>query len=262
MTSKRSPEVQSVRRAISILKCFSEEEPELGVGAIGRRLNLPKSTVFRMLNTLEAEGLISQNEENDRYRLGVALIGLASNVLAYSELRRVARPHLRKLSNELQETVSLSILDGKDAVNFDQVVSPGRLVMRVGWVGRRMPVHTVSSGKALIAYSPESEWDGFLTTPLEPLTEKTITSKRELKDELLEVREKGYAIALEELELGLHAISAPIWDHRREVIASVSVSGPSYRLSEERIEAAAASVVKTGMDISQELGYILKEPVK
>ncbi len=255
MTEKQGPTVQSVERAIAILKAFSVEEPELGVGELSRRLNLPKSTVFRLLSTLEAGGLVAQNPKTGQYRLGVDLIGLANNVIAYADVRRVARPHLRRLADALGETVSLSILDGRDAVNLEQFVPPRRLVMRVGWVGRRMPVHTVSVGKALIAFLPEEELSRLLDGSLEALTPHTITDPQVLRDELVRVRERGYATAFEELEEGLHAISAPLYNHEGEIVAAISVSGPAYRLTRERIEEIAPQVVQTAHQISKEMGY-------
>ncbi len=255
MPSEREAHVQSVERAIAILKSFSPEEPELGVGELSRRLGLPKSTVFRLLQTLEAGGLISQNPETGSYRLGVDLIALAGNVLAHADVRRLSRPYLRRLADALQETVNLSILDRGDVVNLEQFVGGDRLVMRVGWVGRRMPVHAVSSGKAILAFLPLEEVQALLRPPLEALTPHTQTDPDALLNELEEVRRQGYAVALEELEEGLHAISAPVWNHERRAVASVSVSGPSYRLSVERIREIAPQVVETALEISHELGY-------
>lgn len=255
MPSEQEPHVQSVERAIAILKAFSAEEPELGVGELSRRLQLPKSTVFRLLQTLEAGGLISQNPETGQYRLGVDLIALAGNVLAFADVRSVARPHLRRLADSLQETVNLSILDRNQVINLEQFVGGDRLVMRVGWVGRRMPVHAVSSGKAILAFLPPDEVEALLREPLVALTPHTITDPDVLRAELQHIREQGYAIALEELEEGLHALSAPVWNHEGRVVASVSVSGPAYRLTEERLHAIAPEVLHTTHQISTELGY-------
>ncbi len=255
MSNKQAPAVQSIERAIAILKSFSADEPELGVGELSRRLDLPKSTVFRLLSALEAGGLVSQNPETHRYRLGVDLIGLANNVIGYPNLRHVASPHLRRLAHTLQETVSLSILDRSDAVNVEQFVPPGRLVVRVGWVGRRMPVHAVSAGRVIIAFLPEEEVAQLLNGDLEALTPHTITDPQALRAELARIREQGYATAFEELEEGLNALAAPIRDHRSRVIASVSVSGPSSRLTPQRVSEIAPEVIRTAEQISREIGY-------
>lgn len=255
MPNKRGATVQSVERAIAILNAFTVNEPELGVGELSRRLSLAKSTVFRLLSTLEAGGLVSQNPETGRYRLGAALIGLANNVSVYGDLRRVARLHLQHLANTVQETVSLGILDGHETVNVEQFVPPGRLVKEVGWVGRRMPVHSVSVGKAILAFLPEDELTRISKSALEPLTTHTITDPDTLRAELTNVREQGYASGFEELEEGLHALSAPIYNQEGRVVAAVSVSGPSYRLTRQRVQQLVPQVIDTALNISRELGY-------
>lgn len=255
MPDKRDPVVQSVQRAIAILKCFTADEPELSIGELSRRAGLPKSTVFRLVLTLEAGGLIAQNPETGRYRLGVDLIGLANNVIAYADVRRIARSHLRKLADTVQDTVSLTVLDRGDAVNLEQFEPPGRLVMRVGWVGRRMPAHTVSAGKAIIAFLGEQEEGALLDGHLKALTAHTITDRRAFGAELGRVREQGYATAFEELEEGLHALAAPVFNHEGRVVASVSVSGPAYRLTRERVREIAPQVIEVARQISRELGY-------
>lgn len=262
MSDKQGPTVQSVERAIMILKSFSADEPELGVGELSRRLDLAKSTVFRLLSTLEASGLITQNPETGRYRLGVELIGLANNVMACSNLRRVAQPYLSRLADTVQETVSLSILDRNEAVNVEQFVPPGRLVVRVGWVGRRMPVHAVSAGRAIIAFWPEEEVARLLDGDLEQLTPHTITDLQAIRAELARVRERGYATAFEELEEGLNAMATPVRDHRADVIASISVSGPASRLTPERISQIAPDAIQTAEQISREIGYRSPEQVR
>ncbi|MDQ7030280.1 MAG: IclR family transcriptional regulator [Ardenticatenia bacterium] len=259
MSPKARPTVQAVERAIAILKAFSSEEPELGVGELSRRLNLPKSTVFRLLATLEAGGLVAQDPRTGRYRLGVDLIGLANNVIDYADLRRVARPYLRQLAEDVGETVSLSILDGEDAVNLDQYVPAHRFVMRAGWIGRRMPAHAVSVGKVLVAFLPEEQVEAFLQTHRPTFTSHTITDPAALRAELAQVRAQGYATAFEELEEGLHAVSAPVRNHEGDVVAAISVSGPGYRLTRERVAAMLPRVVETAQLISREMGAPAEE---
>ena len=253
--SKRSPLVQSVERAVSVLKSFSANEPELGVGEISRRVGIPKSTVFRLLATLEESELISQNPDTGLYRLGIGLLVLANNAMISTDLQRVARPLLRHLVSDLNETVTLTILDGQDVVNLELFVSSERMIMRIGSVGRRMPVHATSSGKAIIAFKTEDEQKKILPSELKGFTPQTFTNHSQLKADLLQVREKGYAIALEELEFGLNALAVPIRNHEGEVIACVGVSGPSHRFTEEYIYEIIPSVLKTSAQLSFELGY-------
>ncbi len=256
MTTKRNPSVQSVERAIDILESFSAEEPGLGVGELSRRVSLPKSTVFRLLTTLVSRGFIAQNSETSLYHLGVKLIPLANSVYVYSDLRQVARPHLRSLADTLEETTSLSVLVDAEIINLDQVEFTGRLVVRAGRAGYRMPFHATSAGKVIVAYLPEDELERSLASPLPTLTSATITDLDTLKSQLLDVRTRGYAISYEELEEGLHAISAPICNHEGNVIACISVSGPSYRLTRSRIEETSPQVIQAADQISRELGHI------
>jgi IclR family acetate operon transcriptional repressor len=254
MTNKRNPSVQSVERAIDIMESFSGEEPGLGVGELSRRVNLPKSTVFRLLTTLESRGFIAQNSETSLYHLGPGLIPLANSVFAYSDLRRIARPHLRSLANTLEETTSLSILVDTEIINLEQVEFRGRLVVRAGGVGHRMPFHATSAGKAIAAFLPEAELEILLASHLPVLTPATITAANTLRSQLLEVRAQGYATSFDELEKGLHAISTPICNHEGDVVACITVSGPSYHLTRSRIKTSSPHVIQAADQISQELG--------
>jgi len=256
-------EVKSVRRAVAILRCFSLNEPELGVTELSRRLDVHKSTVSRLLSTLEAEGLVDRNPETGRYRLGVGLIGLAGLVMLHADLRQAARPCLHQLAEQAQETVNLAVRDQDSAINVEHVVPHGRRVLNIGWVGRSTPLHASSTGKVLLAYLPEEELAALLREPLVPFTEHTITDAQALRGELAIVRQRGYATGLEELEIGLNAIAVPVRDHSGQVIATVSVAGPSYRFSRERIFGAAVDQVTACAErISHALGYAPVDSVR
>ncbi len=247
--------IQAVERAIAILRAFTNQEPELSVTELSQKLHLPKSTVSRILQTLAQAELVSRNQETGRYRLDVGVLALAENVLGKADLRQIARPYLRALANTLGETASLSVLESNGVVNLELAVGEQRLVMRVGWVGRRMPAHAVSAGKAMLAFLPEQERETFLELPLQPVTEHTITDLERFQKELEEVRRRGYALAMEELEEGLHAISAPIRDRTGRPVAAVSISGPAYRLTVERMRQIAPRVIATANQISRALGF-------
>lgn len=255
MPEKRSSSVQSVERAIAILKTFSPDEQELGVGELSRRLDLPKSTVFRLLSTLDACGFVAQNPITDLYRLGLDLIPLANSVVGNTDLRQIARPYLKKLVNALGETADLSVMRSGEVIHLDQIEYHGRLVMRSGGTGRRMPFYATSAGKAFAAFLSEEVLESLLDTNYEQMTTATITNPNELKNEFASVRKDGFATAFEEMEEGLHSVSAPIRDHEGDVIACTSISGPSYRLSRDRIKEVAPQVVLTSLQISRELGY-------
>jgi DNA-binding IclR family transcriptional regulator len=248
--------LETVRRAIALLRSFSMEEPELGVTELSRRLNVHKSTVSRLLATLEMESLVARNSETGRYRLGVGLIELASLAVLNADLRRVARPMLCELADQTKETVNLAVRDQDGMVNVELIPSLSRRVSNFGWVGRRTPLHASSTGKVFMAHLPESEWVLLLEGPLTSYTEHTITDPGALREEFVRIRERGYAVGLEELEIGLNAVAAPIMNHTGRVEAAVSTAGPSYRLSFEQIEDQAAQyVTNCAHRVSQALGY-------
>ena len=252
----QSSTLRSVERAIAVLKAFSEEEPELGVTELSRRLKLPKSTVYRLLASLQQEGVVDQDPETDKYRLGIELVRLAGLVLTQVDVRQVARPHLRSLAEVSEETVNLSVLTGGGKViNIDGISSP-RMVRNVGWIGREMLPHCISSGKALLAYLSPQRLERILAKGLPRFTENTITDPILLQEELKRVRQQGYAVAQEELEIGLSAVAAPIWNHEGVVVAAVSVSGPSFRLSSEKIPKLAELTKRAANEISHQLGYV------
>jgi DNA-binding IclR family transcriptional regulator len=255
LAKQHSSTVQSVERAIAILKSFSLEKPERGVNELSRELGLHKSTISRLMITLERGGLLSRNPETKRYRLGVDLIGMAAQVVSYMDVRQVARPFLRGLAETCQETVNLSVLDAGQVINLEQFVPPARQVKNIGWVGRRMCPHCTAAGKVLLAHLAHDELDRILQAGLERFTPHTITDPHELRQELARVCEQGYAISQEELEEGLNVVAAPIYDHTGQVSASVSVAGPAYRVTAELFPEVAAQLMDATVKISERLGY-------
>lgn len=247
--------VQSVARAIEIIKSFSWERPERGVNELARELGLHKSTVSRLMMTLECGGLLDRDPISDRYRLGLDLIGLAGQVISYLDVREVARPHLRELAEDCQETVNLVVLQAGQVVNLEQFVPPARQVKNIGWVGRRMPPHCTAAGKVLLAFLPPEDVARSLPANLEQFTPHTITELRELHLDLARTLERGYGVVEEELELGLNAIAAPVRDHQGGVPAAVSVAGPAYRVAPALFAHLAERLLETTRLISSRLGY-------
>jgi DNA-binding IclR family transcriptional regulator len=244
--------IGSVRRAVALLRCFTADEPELSVTALSHKLRVHKSTVSRILSTLRDDGLVDRNPETGEYRLGLGLLELAGLVVLHADMRQVARPFLRQLSEATMETVNLAVLDGCESLNIEQAVSHHRRVTGFGWVGRKTPLHASSTGKVLLAFLPVP-LQGF---EFAPLTQNTITNAEILHKELEEIRARGYATGLEELEVGLNAVAAPVRDHTGVVVAAISVTGPSPRLSEQRIhQDVAQQVIACAEQISKALGY-------
>ena len=241
----------TVHNALRLLQQFSYAEPVLGVSELARRMGLAKSTVHRLLTTLLDEGFV-QKTPDDRYRLGLRLYDLGQLVVNSLELREVAHPVLERLRNETGETVHLAVLEGADVVYLERFESPSTLRL-FGRLGRRMPAHTTSSGKCLLAFSAPEAVDAVVAAGLPRLAPRTITSRSMLVRVLRQVRRDGYARSIDESEPGVTSVGAPVFGFDGSVIAAVSVAGPSLRISPEsiprysRLVRRAADVVSTGM---------------
>jgi DNA-binding IclR family transcriptional regulator len=241
---------------MAILQAFDETRLELGVTELSRLTSIDKSTVYRLLNDLQQGGLIEQNPETSKYRLGFGLVRLAGLALRGMELTHIARPYLRELASLCRETVNLSILTSGDMViNIDGVTSP-RMVRNVGWIGREMPIHAVSGGKLMMAYLPDERVDQILAGEIEPFTDHTITDPARLRDELEQIRKVGYAVVEEELEVGLSAVAAPIWNLEGHVVAAISISGPAFRLPREHLIELGILTKQVADAISMKVGYV------
>ncbi|WP_204009690.1 IclR family transcriptional regulator [Sphaerimonospora thailandensis] len=245
--------VQSVDRAISIMEILGRRG-EAGVTELATEIDVHKSTAFRLLGALEARGLVEQTEERGKYRLGFAVVRLAGSVAGRMDVTQQSMPICRRLAEEIEETVNIAVLRSHYAVNLDQVRGTSAVAAH-NWVGRLTPVHATSSGKVLLAHLDAARRAELLgAAGLESFTPNTVTSGEALERELTAVRERGYALAMEELEIGLNAMAAPIRSFQGEVVAAVSASGPAYRFSEERMHELAPLLVAGADEISHRLG--------
>ena len=245
--------VQSVDRAVAILEILARDG-EAGVTEVARELGVHKSTASRLLAALDRRELVSQDTARGRFRLGVGLVRLAGAASLKLDLVQESRAVCRALAREMGETVNLAILAGRDALYLDQVAGPAALSPH-NWAGQRIPLHATSDGKVLLAYLPAAEITEHLAPPLRRFTGHTITAPAEFGRLLAEVRRRGYATAVEELEEGLTAVAAPVRNAEGTVIASISASGPSFRIPAERIGALATAVQRAAAEISRRLGW-------
>ncbi|WP_420630225.1 IclR family transcriptional regulator [Candidatus Leptofilum sp.] len=253
--NKPSAPIQSIQRAAAILRSFTEAEPELGVSELSRRLNLHKSTVSRMIATLQAEGLIDQNPESGKYRLGIGLVGLAGVALGRLDARTVAQPHLSDLVAASQETVNVTALDGNECVNIERMASP-QPIQYIGWIGRRSPLHCTASGKLILAHMTPEERTAVLPQPLRQYTDKTITDGYQLTRQLNQICQQKYAIVHEEYEIGFSSMAGPLYNHQGNLLATVSISGPTYRLNDAVFQEQLPMLLATCQKISAELGFL------
>ncbi|MFI2437533.1 IclR family transcriptional regulator [Streptomyces sp. NPDC018693] len=247
--------VQSVDRAVSVLEILARRG-EAGVSEVAAEIGVHKSTAFRLLGALEARGLVEQTAERGKYRLGFGIVRLAGAVTGRLDITQQGRPVCERLSEEIGETVNIAVLREQYAVNLHQVRGPGAVGTH-NWVGQLTPVYATSSGKILLAHLPEKERAGVLATSgTRKLTAHTLNTRARLEKDLAAARERGYAVALEELEIGLHAVAAPIRSRDNEVIAALSASGPTYRFTEERMHELAPALIRGAEEISRRMGHL------
>lgn len=244
--------VQSVDRALTILELLARVG-EAGVTEVAAELDVHKSTAFRLVATLEAHRLVEQTEDRGKYRLGVGVLRLAGATTARLDVVQEARSVCRQLAAATGETVNIAVLSESSALYLDQVAGSSALQSH-NWVGQHIPLHATSNGKVLLSGLDQAALDDLLGK-LSAFTPLTITKKGELRRELDRVREQGYALAVDELEVGLTAAAAPIRNAHGDVVASMSVSGPTFRLSADRIGTVVGQLVEAATEVSHRLGW-------
>lgn len=233
---------------------FSKPSLELGVNELARMLGLHKSTVSRLCLTLEAAGFLTRDEANQRFSLGPRVYQLAGTPAQAMDLRATARPVLDELVASCRETASLTVVQGYDIVTID-VVDGLDAVRMNSEVGSRVKLHASAGAKALLAWMPEPEFDEMLSRhEFRRLTPNTLSDVDELKRNLAEVRERGYSDDLEEIEIGLRCVAAPVRDHDGKILAGVSLSGPRHRMTPEVMALLGRLVTQSADAISARLG--------
>jgi DNA-binding IclR family transcriptional regulator len=246
--------VQSVEKAIEILFAFTENEPILGISDLSTKLDINRSTVHHLVQSLLPSGLIEQDPHSRKYRLGIRTIELGGRMLRSRNLSVVCQPYLHHVADQLRETTYLGVLDNGESLNIEQACGP-HLVQHCGWQGRRTPFYCTSSGKVLVAYLSEEEQDQLISQSiLRTYTPHTITDPKILLDELKQVRQQGFAISLGELEDHNNAVSVPIIiSQSRQVVASLGVVGPDYRFTESHCRDAVHFLKSVALEISSRL---------
>jgi len=246
-------QVQSVDRAIAILYLLAQRG-EAGVTEVAAELGVHKSTAFRLITALDTGGLIEQDGERGKYRLGRGILRLAAATAGGLELPTESRQVCRQLAAELGEAVNLAILDGAEATNILQEYGTSTITGR-NWIGQRTPLHATASGKVLLSWMDAVALKEILASTLPHYTAQTVAEPAALEAELAAVRDRGWASTSEEFEIGLNAVAVPVRDATGDVVAAVGVSGPSYRLTIESFPEVAARLIAGSEEISARLGY-------
>lgn len=240
--------VRAVERALDIMLCFTEEG-ELSLTEIAAKVGLHKSTVHRLLASLEGKGFILRSPSTEKYRLGFRLWELAANLSQSDDPEVVLLPEMEHLRDELGETVSLYVRDGLERVRI-QAVQSSQAIRRVAPVGARLPLYVGASSKVLVAFAEAS----VQRQVLEPENWPAGLDRELFAQQLAEVRSSGYAISIEEREVGAAAVAVPIFNRSQKLAAALAVSGPSNRLTADRMREQAPVL----MEFASRMGKMLK----
>jgi IclR family KDG regulon transcriptional repressor len=249
--NKKDYTLYSVKNAARILNLFSLERPELGVTEISKLLGLNKSTVYHLMTFLTADDLLEKSPKS-RYRLGLAFLRYDGIITTQMEIHREALPILEKLAGELGESAFIGILEGTNVAYLQKadVKHPHPLSS----IGNRNPVFCTGSGKAILAFQKEGIISA-IADLLQPYGPNSITDPVLFKKHLTLIRSQGYAICMDELYEGVASIGVPVRDYTGEVVAAVSIVGPTERIRNSNIQHAVKMLKQAGCEISGKLGY-------
>lgn len=246
---------QVLDRAMQILNCFSNGTLELRFSELADRLELNRTTLYRLLEAMRGYGLLELDRATGEYHLGMKLFELGTLAVGRLEIDECAAPALETLVEQTGETAHLCVLDGADVIYIAKVESKYALRIPSG-VGRRNPAYCTGVGKAILAHLPEEQLETYLAqTPLSAFTEKTIVLPAALKKDLRQIRVRGYSVDDQEIDENIRCIGAPVKDYSGKVIAAISIAGPSVRISKEKVPKLAEYVMETAAEISEKLGY-------
>jgi DNA-binding IclR family transcriptional regulator len=246
--------MKSLNTALQVLREFMGNQADLGVGEIAEKLGLPKSQVSKILSTLRANGIVTQDPRTRRYSVGLAAFMLGSRFVNFHRLSREALPLMRQLVEKTGHSARLSMMDGDDVIYL--LGFEGPLLLNTAWrAGTRMPLHSTAAGRVLLAFLPEARVDELLDRYGMPaFTAATVTDRDTLKRMLAEIRTSGYAQALSETTQGLGTIAAPILDENQEITGSLGIAFPVHVLSPQDVPRLVEALHDAARVLSHRMG--------
>jgi DNA-binding IclR family transcriptional regulator len=255
-TRSDSQSVQSVARALDLLEAFPRFGPEIGLTSIAEHNNLNKATAYRLLATLEARGYIERSPDGRKYRLGVRTLELGAYFQSQLDVRRLALPYLTAMVEETDEAAFLCIREGDEALCIERVESQLEVNIFTLRVGGRQPLHCGAAPRAILAGMDDCEVTAYAQrTGLPAFTPQTITNLEKLQEDVECTRRRGYVVSLEDASIGIAAVGAPVFNHKGEVIAAVSLSGMVARYALERIHELAQVLLTNSKTLSRQMGF-------
>jgi IclR family transcriptional regulator, KDG regulon repressor len=251
---KRTYDITALQRGLRLLHLFSQAPRGLTAKQVAAQSRLPASTVHRFLANLVTAGFLNRDGD-DNYHLGIACFSIGQAAVGQLDIRRLSLPYLRELNQQTRETVHLTVRHGLSAVYVEKLDSsePLRIHSRIGG---SVPLYCTAVGKVMLAYMPAEEQERILPElALKRLTPNTVGNLQELRAELYRVRKNGFACDLEEHEVHIRCVAAPIWDHTGSVQSSLSITAPTVRMPVTRLRQLAPLIQTAGLQISMELGH-------
>lgn len=242
--------VQSIQRAFALLRALAVGPA--GITDLAERVDLPKSTVSRLLSALEAEGVVEQVEIGGDYQLGAGLVDLAGSATPGRNLIAAARPHLVDLTEALGETAGVAVLDGEEVLYLDHVETDEEVQVR-GWTGERAPLHVVPSGFVLLAGQTDEFIGDYLAKPLEQITPNSLTDPAAIRARVEAVRNDGVAWGYGEFDESLNSVAAPVVDAEGDIVAAIHIHGPAYRFPDEEADKIESAVRESAERLTAQL---------
>jgi DNA-binding IclR family transcriptional regulator len=246
--------VQSVSRALRILRILADSTTLLPLSDVATRASLPNSTTHRLLASLRAQDFVYYSPKERTYGVGLAVLPLARAARAHNHIYNEAEPILQGIAAKARETATLVLLND-DIATYSLMARSERSLTLTASIGEIVPLHATASGKVMLAYFRTSALERVLNNALKSFTINTFTNPIRLKEELASIRSRGFAIDNEEREIGLRCFAAPVFDHLGQVVAAIGISGPTRRLIAEHEEEVIRSIKAATQALSARLGY-------
>lgn len=247
--------LQTFEKGLQVLEALAESGQQgVALADLARQLGFHKSSLYRLVTTLQQRGYVERKAEDDCYRLGLRILSLASSQLNDLGLHRIGFPYLKELSRQVHDTIHLVALDRDKAVTVDRIEGDSPLSLRTQ-IGTRRPLYCTAVGKAMLAFLDQAAVTRELEAGLSAVTPQTITDPKRLVAELQEIRAKGYALDDEEYTVGVRCVAAPVFDYRGEALGAVSLSAPAFRTTMPQVIELAIPVSRTARLISERLGF-------
>ncbi|WP_209124270.1 IclR family transcriptional regulator [Alkalihalobacillus sp. BA299] len=246
--------VKSIEKMLKILSLYTMDRTSLSISEIQEELNYPKSTIFRLLDTLEAYNYIERNLDNHRYSLGFNFFRLGSIVQNQLDFRSVSLPIMKSLMEQTNETVELNVIDGSNRICVEKVDSPLD-VRNFVRIGERKPIHLGASGKVLLTFLPENEKKQVIENLGNEISSYEI---EQLLEEMESIKSSGYCVTTGERVPGSFAVAVPLFGQNGQMVASLTIAGPIQRLSDERERELIEILLKGATEINERLGYMVR----